>query len=90
MNKYKEALQIFNDYSQMSQFNTDHLQWADETLYELVYKATPKKPTTINGELCCPNCKQSSRLSTYESDCYPEYNNANCGNCGQALDWSDE
>ena len=54
-----------------------------ELLQGLVDRATPKKvidKTPFKSFAWCPNCNYSITKRNY-----PKF----CGNCGQALDWSD-
>lgn len=58
---------------------------------ELVERATPKKIIVGDEEeLFCPNCMTNYRIMTFSGECAPNYENPFCGECGQALDWSDE
>lgn len=87
MNKYEEALDyIWNKYEEceiVAPFMTRHCL---DILKELVEKATPKKPTIIPNnfnELVfeCPVCHKRT---------YTNFRREYCGECGQALDWSEE
>ena len=52
---------------------------------EALEKQIPKKPKIDADEwTCCPNCYSSFKIL----DSFKERNRY-CGNCGQALDWSD-
>ena len=92
MNKYQEALE------RLAGINVIHLQGHErqkrveesdrhndiETMFELVERATPKKPIGTLWSYCCPNC-QSSEVVNENSG-----NNNFCGNCGQAIDWNNK
>ena len=81
--------------SSSGEFVGKMLQEADETLQELVEKATPKKvenmmnhfiPETYDYEYTsgkCPTCGNNLCCDEYHQEDY-------CGICGQALDWGEE
>ena len=51
---------------------------------EALEKQIPKKLVYIGIEQCCPVCKEGICLIG-DDGCYGNF----CGNCGQALDWSE-
>ena len=96
MNKYKEAFAILTDwFHSYTDHNgvrvherhiTENYKEAKQTIQELVEKATPKKLIDMSKEPhdtvgACPNCNKW---------CYMDYHSEYCGECGQALDWSEE
>lgn len=67
-----------NDFSTLYELINEH--------FELKEKATPKKLIEMSKESydtigICPYCGVW---------CYMEYHDEYCGNCGQALDWSED
>ena len=88
MSKYQEAL---NDLRQFVEaFSCEYPDMAEEyglnktvkAFGELVDKETPKK---LQNDYYCPYC--TSRVKEYNLS---NDRNDYCGQCGQALDWSDE
>lgn len=86
MNKFQESLDRIKKNLPLHEDS-----WTDEdkehilTIMEALEKQTPQKTTereyVPNGTLIyghCPNC-----------DCFTKNFFKYCGNCGQALDWSD-
>lgn len=103
MNKYQDALEYmkanavqeitnsyFRKHKALDGINFEEFDNNLTTLQELVDKETPKKVLIVNDEYVCPGCLNGDRLSTYERECYPHYDNPRCGECGQALDWNDD
>lgn len=95
MNKYQDALEFLCENSKLTQFNISQLQWASETLQELVDKATPKKPNKLTYKLLldegwkyeCPTCKCAIGINDNASDYMNE--DSFCPTCSQAIDWSE-
>lgn len=80
MSKYQEYKEtIKNNYPPS---NYTMLREALDVSMELLDKATPKQ---LENDYYCPNC--TSRVKEYNPS---NDRNDYCGQCGQALDWSDE
>ena len=92
MNKYKEALWSI-DFSMRYRTKPKYIRKVEdenfEILYELVEKATPKKPIeypSFASGYKCPNCESNIVLHGSHEICPTPC----CSWCGQALDWSKE
>lgn len=68
-----------------------------ETAVKLLEKQIPKKPFRLDYKLLiddgwtygCPNCKCACGQNKYTNYEYIEAQEPFCGQCGQAIDWSD-
>ena len=85
MNKYQEALELFVARTRIEAPTYGNFKGKKEInlLQKLVDRATPKKPNGTNVDPSCPNCDSDRRMTNRVSI------NKFCGNCGQALDWSE-
>ena len=81
MNKYQEAIKIFERYIDNEAY-TEKMQNACKLAIKALEKATPKKRKIYAplGLELCPTCGK---------DTYREFFKY-CPYCGQALDWSEE
>ena len=94
MNKYEEAFTAMATFVNLQgciDSRKVYVLKQIETISELVHKATPMKIIVSDKEkLFCPNCMTNYRIMTFSGECAPNFENPFCGECGQALDWSDE
>lgn len=92
MNKYKKSLNqlIVHIPEETLIMWAQDFEYYIDNMQELVDRATPMKPKEEKLEISnekifvCPNCRAIAFME-YEFD-KENY----CGNCGQALDWSEE
>lgn len=84
---FKEANNMIDDISWFyggESITTDDIVECREICHKALEKQIPKKLVYIGIEQCCPVCKEGICLIG-DDGCYGNF----CGNCGQALDWSD-
>ena len=101
MNKYENAIDVVARYC--SDYRTgifpprNNVYRELDTLFELVEKATPKKPIFNNDILKCSKCHQELDCFYVRCECkakketliFRERSSYNyCPNCGQKIDWS--
>lgn len=84
MNKYQEALNYLKGGNMFGELSNEAL----EAIEVLVGKETPIKPINANSFPLCPRCHQETVESTDYS--MKKYERCINGECGQAIDWSDE
>jgi hypothetical protein len=90
---YEEAINCIDDVLNSDyhydeslgyQLTSDDFEWLEKSKKALE-KQIPKKPRIDADEwTCCPECDSTFKI-------FDSFNKRNryCGNCGQALDWSD-
>ena len=86
MNKYEESILDLTFITANLKFvkigGKDKIKKALTNMNELVERATPKKVgySELHQFNICPNC---------DGNVYHHQHTNNCGDCGQALDWSE-
>lgn len=92
MNKYQEAYLGIEQFIEVCigdlyDYENSQIRRDMETIVELVDKATPKKPSSLEkNKYSCPSCSMAFELRTSVKNMF--VNNQYCDVCGQALDWS--
>ena len=82
MNKHQEVLDYLEGGNLFGELSNESL----EEMENIIAKETPMKPVfTKTYDWVCGSCK-SMNIRDYENFANYKY----CGECGQAIDWSDE